>query len=92
MGTQTIKAEPQSSGVYQIQTPALAAPGDWDTQVVIRRDNAPEVQTVFTIPAVEPSAANASTAPGSAATSLRAELSMSPATPSFGQFNTCDYR
>jgi hypothetical protein len=31
MGTQTIKSVPQSPGIDQIQTPALAAPGDCDT-------------------------------------------------------------
>lgn len=88
MGTQTIKAEPQSPGVYQVTAPALAAPGDWDTQLVIRRDNFPEAQTTFTIPAAEPGLATTSATNGSAITSLRAELSLSPATPSVSQFNT----
>ncbi len=83
MGTQTLKAEPSGPGVYRVQAPVLAAPGEWDTQVVIRRDNVPEAQTAFTIPAVEPGMANASTV-----SSLRAELSLSPATPSVGRFNT----
>lgn len=84
MGTQTLKAEPDGPGVYRVQSPALSAPGEWDTQVVIRRDNVPEEQTAFTIPAGEPSAmANTSTV-----TSLRAELSLTPATPSVGRFNT----
>lgn len=83
MGTQTLKAEPSGPGVYRAQAPVLAAPGEWDTQVVIRRDNVPEAQTAFTIPAVEPGMANASTV-----SSLRAELSLSPATPSVGRFNT----
>jgi copper transport protein len=87
MGTQTLKAEPAGPGVYRVQSPALAAPGEWDTQVVIRRDNVPEEQIAFTIPAAEPMA-NASTAASSSVTSLRAELSLSPATPSVGRFNT----
>ncbi|CCF84103.1 FixH family protein [Nitrolancea hollandica] len=87
MGTQTLKAEPAGPGVYRVQAPALAAPGEWDTQVVIRRDNVPEQQTAFTIPAAEPALASTSTAT-STITSLHAELSLSPATPSVGRFNT----
>ncbi len=91
MGTQTLKAEPAGPGIYRVQAPALAAPGEWDTQVVIRRDNVPEAQTAFAIPAAEPMA-NASTSTGSTVTSLRAELSLSPATPSVGRFNTVRLR
>lgn len=87
MGTQTLTAEPTGAGTYQVQSPALAAPGDWDTEVVIRRDNVPDAQTTFRIPAAAPALANASTAAGSSITSLRAELSLSPATPSVGTFN-----
>lgn len=87
MGTQMLKAEPTSPGSYQVESPALAAPGEWDTQVVIRRDNMPEAETAFTVPAAEPSLANAATATGSTVTSLRAELSLSPASPSVGRFN-----
>jgi copper transport protein len=82
MGTQVLKADPQGPGSYRVQSPALAAPGDWQAQVVIRRDNFPEAQTTFAVPAAAPSLANASAA------SLQAELTLNPNPPVDGKFTT----
>ncbi|MBX6342265.1 MAG: FixH family protein, partial [Thermomicrobiaceae bacterium] len=73
MGTQVVTAEPAGPGEYRVAAPVFGAPGTWQVQLVVRRDNVPEAQATATVPVQAPAAASAApaappTAPAAART------------------------
>ena len=85
LGTQVLTAGAIAPGQYRVTAPAFGVAGPWQVQVVVRRDNLPDVQTTLSVPISTPKVAPAPTAVATTATEpVHAELTLNPNPPRRG--------